>query len=352
MASKAIQRAAGRTTPTMKGLTSPTSILKRPPPLVLSPNPFPFATSATVVVSPSLKSPHVHFPPSASLTSTFATHSPDSYDRTAIIVSPNFLELPGRGDRVYSPTLEASGSHDKVLTSPLEDGPFQGDIGLDPPRRSKRRSILRQLDVPQRSPVNLAKALKTYPRSPYPTANFIGLDVDAEDSDAGAPRPQRSSSVCGVVTLFDTGKRGRKEPRSPSSTSLLSSPLDGEFILSQPSTSLRQEFWQSVSLSEEQGHDVASTPRASELPFVFATQDGQLWSPGIPRHGDHLITTPTVTDNKALSRVMSPKPDDPFAAFPSFSSVLLSSGANGGVITYPPPVITVSEKRPRALANE
>ncbi|KAK0209203.1 hypothetical protein DFS33DRAFT_516619 [Desarmillaria ectypa] len=360
MASKAIQRAAGTTTPPLKGLTSPKSILKRPPPLLLSPNPFPFAGSATVVVSPSLRSPHVHFPPSASLTSTFVTHSPNSYDRAAIIVFPNSLELPDRGDRVYSPTLGGFKSQDEAFTFPLEDAPFQVDIILDAPPKSRRRSVPRQLDVSQRSPTDLAKALKTYPRSPYPTATFTGHDVAVEGSDTtciGVPRPQRSSTVCGVVTL-NPRKKGRKEPQSQyPSTSRLSPPLAHQFTTDESSTSLRQAFWQSVSLSDEQEHGVTSTPRLSERldpTFVFATQDGHLWSPGIPRHDDHstfsLTPTGKLGDDKALSRVKSPRSDDPFAAFPSFSSVLSSGGANG-VITYPPPVIAVSEKRPRALAN-
>ncbi len=360
MASKAIQR-AGMTTPTARGLASPKSILKRPPPLLLSPNPFPFAGSATVVVSPGLRSPHVHFPPSASLTSTFITHSPNSYDRAAIIVSPNSLELPVRGDRVYSPTSGRFRPQDEVSTSPLEDASFQVDVILDAPPKSKLRSVPRQLDVSQRSPTNLAKALKTYPRSPYPTATFTSHDVAGEDSDTaciGVPRFQRSSTVCGVVTLGH-GKKGRKEPQSQyPPPSRLSSPLAQEFTTNDVSTSLRQAFWQSVSLSDEQEHDVTSTPKVTERlnpTFVFATQDGHLWSPGIPRQDDHLTFSLTQTggsgDDKALSRVKSPRPDDPFTAFPSFSSVLSSCGMNG-VITYPPPVITVSEKRPRALANE
>ncbi|KAK0465978.1 uncharacterized protein EV420DRAFT_1474795 [Desarmillaria tabescens] len=350
MASKAMQRATGTTTPTLRGLTSPKSILKRPPPLPLSPNPFPFAGSATVAVSPSLRSPHVHFPPSASLTSTFVTHSPNSYDRAAIIVSPNCLELPDRGDRAdSSPRMEYS--------RPLRrTHQFQVDVILDAPPKSKRRSVPRQLDVSQRSPTNLAKALKTYPRSPYPTATFTGYDA-TEDSDTaciGMPRPQRSSTVCGVVTLLPV-KKGKKEAPSPyPSTSRLSSPSAQEFTNEEPSTSLRQAFWQSVSLSDEQEHDVTLTPRFSERlnpTFVFATQDGYLWSPGIPRHGDHSTSSPTLGDDKAaLSRVKSPRPNDPAAAFPSFSSVLSSSGADG-IITYPPPVMTVLEKRPRALAN-
>ena len=56
--------------------------------------PFPFATCATVEVSP-----HVHFPPTPTLTSTFITHSSSVYDRTPAEVLPNTCALPGRHER-------------------------------------------------------------------------------------------------------------------------------------------------------------------------------------------------------------------------------------------------------------
>ncbi|KAG9308954.1 hypothetical protein JVU11DRAFT_4607 [Chiua virens] len=58
------------------------------------PEPFPFATSSTVNVSP-----HVHFPPTPTLTSTFITHSSTVYDRTPAAVLPNTCALPGRHER-------------------------------------------------------------------------------------------------------------------------------------------------------------------------------------------------------------------------------------------------------------
>ncbi|KAJ7650002.1 hypothetical protein FB45DRAFT_858924 [Roridomyces roridus] len=50
-----------------------------------------------------LFTPHVHFP-STPLTFTGNTHSPGSYDRAPIVVSPNSCALPERGGRVYRPT--------------------------------------------------------------------------------------------------------------------------------------------------------------------------------------------------------------------------------------------------------
>ncbi|KAF8167183.1 hypothetical protein B0H34DRAFT_3957 [Crassisporium funariophilum] len=59
-----------------------------------SSSPLPFATCPSM-----LDSPHVHFPPTPTLTSTEITHSPFIYDRAPIIVTPNTCALPRRGDR-------------------------------------------------------------------------------------------------------------------------------------------------------------------------------------------------------------------------------------------------------------
>ncbi|KZT27618.1 hypothetical protein NEOLEDRAFT_1130643 [Neolentinus lepideus HHB14362 ss-1] len=76
---------------------SPRPILKRDPPSTIPSNPLPFATC------PTLFSPKVHFPPTPTMTSTHPTHSPFTYDRAPIIVSPNACALPERGGReVYS----------------------------------------------------------------------------------------------------------------------------------------------------------------------------------------------------------------------------------------------------------
>ncbi|KAH7926854.1 hypothetical protein BV22DRAFT_1032472 [Leucogyrophana mollusca] len=85
---------------------SPRPILKRHPEPILyhqrpfpQPEPFPFAACSTVLLSP-----HVHFPPTPTLTSTFTTHSPTSYDRTPAIVPPNQCALPKRNERVLTGT--------------------------------------------------------------------------------------------------------------------------------------------------------------------------------------------------------------------------------------------------------
>ena len=69
-----------------KTTRSSRSILKRPVALPLSPLYASFSVQAQV--SPHIKSLHVQFLSSSSLVSTFAAHSPASYDRAPISVSP------------------------------------------------------------------------------------------------------------------------------------------------------------------------------------------------------------------------------------------------------------------------
>ncbi|GLB43704.1 hypothetical protein LshimejAT787_1402160 [Lyophyllum shimeji] len=79
---------------------TPRPILKARPSLESFPSP-----SAAL---PFKYSPHVHFPPTPTLTDTQMTHSPYVYDRAPIVVSPNMCQLPERGGRVYSASEPSS----------------------------------------------------------------------------------------------------------------------------------------------------------------------------------------------------------------------------------------------------
>jgi len=65
-------------------------------------DPLPFASCPKVFLSP-----HVHFPPSPTLTSTYVADSPWTYDRAPIAIPPNSCELPERGGRMYTQTSES-----------------------------------------------------------------------------------------------------------------------------------------------------------------------------------------------------------------------------------------------------
>lgn len=54
-------------------------------------------------------SPHVHFPPTPGMSSTYPAYSPTTYDRKPIVISPNVVQLPRRGERrlpILSPDSE------------------------------------------------------------------------------------------------------------------------------------------------------------------------------------------------------------------------------------------------------
>jgi hypothetical protein len=65
-------------------------------------DPLPFASCPRLLLSP-----HVHFPPTPTLTSTHIADSPWTYDRAPIAISPNSCALPERGARMYTPASES-----------------------------------------------------------------------------------------------------------------------------------------------------------------------------------------------------------------------------------------------------
>lgn len=61
-----------------------------------------------------IHSPHVHFPPTPTLTSTIFTHSAVQYDRAPIVVAENVCALPERGGRCYNTQLRNKRSSSRV----------------------------------------------------------------------------------------------------------------------------------------------------------------------------------------------------------------------------------------------
>ena len=61
-----------------------------------------------------IHSPHVHFPPTPTLTSTIFTHSAVQYDRAPIVVAENVCALPERGGRCYNVQLRNKRSSSRV----------------------------------------------------------------------------------------------------------------------------------------------------------------------------------------------------------------------------------------------
>ncbi|TFK42246.1 hypothetical protein BDQ12DRAFT_598937 [Crucibulum laeve] len=372
----------------MKRSSTPRSILKRPAPLALSPNPFPFSASVTIQLSPSTPSPHVHFPPSATMYAMFTAHSPNTYDRAPIMISPNPLTLPSWGDRVYSPSVDGFKLSDPPRPIPIIKYQPQSPAITDfeDPRSPKlnlagkngSRLVTFASNLPSRGTRSLSKALSSFPRSPYPSApvspaeSTVEEEVRGRTMERGWPKNRERGDM---IKDLPARARARAPPftpiPSPLAQSFLSpvqeSPLESRrpapLDLEPASSRLSQAFWQSVSLEETESVTSPAFPESIESSeslevkglispqpaatpqFMFAGEDGSLWSPSLPRNQrqrslrDSLLSPGQRMAFSKFSRsvVASPSPNDPFAAFPSFS-IALSTGGEAASIAYPPRV--------------
>jgi hypothetical protein len=201
------------------GLTSPARtmmrpILKRPAALPLSPTTQ--TSNFSSLMSPSSQkafgSSHVHFPSSPSkLVSTIGTYSSNAYNRAPISVSPNPVTLPGRGERVYSLTLEgfrlaAAPKMFRSFSMAYQPSPVVTDF--EDPRSPKLQpaadvtgakaanAVRFARTATKQAPKALEEAITSYPRSPYPTATF-NQGADAEMETRGRQWPRTSNEISG-----------------------------------------------------------------------------------------------------------------------------------------------------------
>jgi len=336
---------------------SPAPILKRPSPLNLAASPFPFASSITIVVSPAISSPHVHFPASPILTAVFSTHSPNSYDRSATKVTPNPLELPGWGQRVYSPGEGAFSS----VKSPSVNVPI---LFVDAPSFAAPAEVDKKAAKAVRfgsRSRELGKALSVYPRSPYPSAPTSPMSRDKENAEHNgvaraksldSPKSKRAMKRPASLNV-PAGLPAAPRIASPLATNKFLSPVpESPSTVTVASTRLTQEFWQSVSLEDAgeehyqlsvlEAHEEGSTPVSAVPRFIFGTKDGLLWSPGLPpKEPSSVAEVRSPADRAAfefekVDGSMVNSPGDQPLTYPSIASVLSMDAAT---ITYPPPVV-------------
>ncbi|KAF5385182.1 hypothetical protein D9615_000939 [Tricholomella constricta] len=380
MASQSILR-AGVTSPARAFIRPGSkSILKRPVPLPLSPNPLPFAASFFVVVNSSHLSPHVHFPSSPAMVSMFSAYSPNTYDRAPIMVSPSSAGLTSWANRPLSPS-----AHNAFK---LCDPPKRKSVAAVSPAPQKSHLAVPEFEDP-RSPKpykartgvsfdeltmrprrgahgaeELSKALSTYPRSPYPSAPIeedSDNTYDTELRGRGTNRTKNADKPQPPTRARSLENKSTKRRQnigmhmaSPLKQSFLSPVREApRVVVTKPAPldlegdSLSQAFWQSVSLEEE---PESAYMTANEMPeglkspapgIMFGDRDGSLWSPRMPKKDMHRdlragmsVLSPAQRIAFSKGIIASPSPNDPFAAFPSFS-IALASGMDG-VITYPP----------------
>jgi hypothetical protein len=300
-----------------------------------------FSPSKKDCLSPAPLSAHVHFPGTPSLTATFTTHSPNSYDRAPICVAPNPCELPPRGDRVYEPLenifspkkskfrskkakypsdvtihdsitsiLESSGSSDEsdnyVYTKPKSAMSVKFALHAPPspiPRAQSKEEIEKAL------------TFLPYPLSPYPRS--LGKENNAKKAlspEKGEVRrevkranslavPSPEGRTVTPVRPVQTKKILRRPaelnlsepslmrppglwpvlssvPESPASTGItldVPSSVTGSDGHGEGSSELSAAFWLSVTVEETPEEVVPVSP------FLFGRSDGSLWSPGLPR---------------------------------------------------------------------
>jgi len=338
-------------------VNSPRPILKRPSPLNLAPSPFPFASSITIVVSPAISSPHVHFPASPILTAVFTTHSPNSYDRSGTTVAPNPVELPGWGQRVYSPGEGAFSS----VKSPSVNVPIHfveaPSFAAPAEMEGNASKVVR---FGSRSSRELGKALTVYPRSPYPSAPLSPLSRDKENTELtgvartkslDSPKSRRAMRRPASLNV-PAGRPAAPRVSSPLSHKFLSPVAESPRTVTIASTRLSQEFWQSVSLEDPDGehyqlcsleaHEEGSTPISAVPRFVFGTKDGLLWSPGLPPKEPSSVAeirSPADGASSEFVKIDGPMVNSPGTqpfTYPSIATVLSMDAAS---ITYPPPVV-------------
>lgn len=325
----------------LKSPTTPRSILKRPTELPLSPSAF--SANFSIHVSPSATSPRVRFPTSAKLTSTFFTHSPNTYDRAAITVSPNSFARPA--DALFSLT---AGVFENQSTDPLDEQAIE--FKLEPPPipaaateltkpakvKQSRASLRFQQTLAAKKPTllpreDLGSALLKFPRSPYPTASDASTKENVPVTQTVAKTTMSSEHQVSLAR------------RMLSPVEELSSAVEAETTTDEER--LSQEFWRSVTLEEPPNNNTVITRKndTTTPSFIFGSKDGALWSPGLPRKtplepiGLSSMLSPLSRTSFAKQAnkqaILSPTPNDPFSAFPSFTAVLSTSAA---AIAYPP----------------
>jgi len=326
-------------------------ILKRPTALPLSPAVQ--TSSFSSLLSPSslglltAPAPHVRFPSSPTqLVATINTYASDAYDRVPISISPNPVALPGRGERVYSPSIEGFrlSAAPKVFRSlSLAPQVSPSVAEFEDPRSPRLQPAADVTGAKAANAIRFAKmaaadqgpptrrvkpvenATKTYPRTPYPTAITPENDIEMimkgkqlprtanETLETAGARPRRQSreewsahgrNKLGLTLNRPIGSPLTRSFAAPLETSSLNrrnkpAPLALESV-STESDKLSNAFWNSVSIESADGLMVTALEypesaveyeekvdidirSASQPPLMFAGADGLLFSPGLPR---------------------------------------------------------------------
>ncbi|KAF8621750.1 hypothetical protein AX15_007543 [Amanita polypyramis BW_CC] len=206
--------------------SSPKPILKRtsrPSPLPLSPGPFPFTTAFNAMISS--RSPHVHFPPSPALFSTYAAHSPNSYDRGPYPISPNSNPSPlspphlrnGSGFKLSDPPKRRTGRATTAATTLGHEPNVFEEQDPRSPRPTLLMNLAAALSQGTKLRTELGKALLAFPRSPFPSAPASpSSDVGLGNTNAVEPPSQQMNTSS---SEYNPGREGNYAGRKRRNTS-------------------------------------------------------------------------------------------------------------------------------------
>lgn len=153
--------------------TAPRPILKR----VSTSSGSSFSSSPSP--SPSMK---VHFPPHASLTQSFAAHSPSVYDRTPIRVAPNLCELPEHGCPGRTYDLDEDALSDSEFTPDEWEG--DAEVQESTPGRGWTKKVAAHAKLKVKG-FNHAASRSSRPLPPIRALSFDKSSSSASDESDG-----------------------------------------------------------------------------------------------------------------------------------------------------------------------
>ncbi|KIY50032.1 hypothetical protein FISHEDRAFT_57754 [Fistulina hepatica ATCC 64428] len=381
----------------LKKKPSPLPIVPLSP---LSPNTLEVLVTSRRLSSSLATSPHVHFPPTPNLATVHSPiRSPLGLQPLSIsIISPNAspaspyalpdVELtpkpmnPNNNFTISSgvhtyPTTDLRSALSRYPRSPYPSAPTSPASGTfaesAPPLPRRRHTTSMSLAEKKRR----SKATEA---DPQPKTSFVPFPTSQWPSakrmpSGGIMRPPPLQLTRDEVGLARAETAEIEEVRTARAGD-----QDSE------GTRLNQAFWQSVTVhppSEESAgplHTVSlatPTPLSAVPPVLFAATT--LWSPGLGPRRTRVPNATIDSDAEALLRAMlsptvgrsdmgsvksmqallspsvprspmhhrmkrsivtAPSPNDPFAAFPSFS-VVIQANENGEKVSYPTPVLGV-----------
>ncbi|KNZ72988.1 hypothetical protein J132_01501 [Termitomyces sp. J132] len=200
----------------------------------------------------------------------------------------------------------------------------------------------------------LGRALVTYPRSPYPSAPIEvqlpsrarSLENESTTKSKYKPKSKPLYRLPNLPHTFSPLGLSFLTPVTESASASASAHLNAKPKSTPAPLDLEMQFWESVTLEEASevesayvtassslgaSADVLSPSPAPSVNLMFGSKEGGVWSPRVPAWNVNLrgadigcILSPSQRKAFRKGMVASPSPNDPFAAFPSFTVAMMS----------------------------